>query len=102
MNAAWTALAGLAIGVYACKAAGPILLGDRELPRWLGTLAARVPGPLLAALTVVSGIGDGARWAPDARLIGLLCAGLALWRRANFAVVVLIAAVATAATRAIA
>jgi branched-subunit amino acid transport protein len=90
----------LASGCWILKATGPVLLGGRPLPMWLGQLAARLPAPLLAALTVVAAIaGENRTLVADARLIGCLAAAVALWRRANFAVVVLVAAIATAAAR---
>jgi hypothetical protein len=50
----------------------------------------------------VAAVANGRSVQPDARLIGLAAAAIALWRRANFVVVVLVAAVATAAARAVA
>jgi branched-subunit amino acid transport protein len=61
-----------------------------------------LPAALFGALIVVSTFGDGQSLVVDARLAGLAAAALAVWRRANFVVVVLAAAVATAAVRAIA
>jgi branched-subunit amino acid transport protein len=103
VSAGWITVFGLALGTFALKAAAPLFLGGRNLPRWVLTLANRLPVPLLAALTVVSAVGgaSGARqWHFDARLVGLAAAAVALWRHANFAVVVLAAAAATAAARA--
>ena len=92
----------LATGTYALKAAGPLVLGgDRELPRWLGRLSVLAPAPLLAALVVSSAFVDDRAWVFDARLVGLAVAGVALWRRLPFVIVVLLAAGATAAARAL-
>lgn len=90
----------LASGTYVFKATGPVVLGGgRALPEWLGRLALLLPAPLLAALVVTSGATDGQSLVLDARLAGLAVAALALWRRAPFAVVVVLAAAATALVR---
>ncbi len=101
MSAAWWVIIGSSVGIYVLKAAGPLLLGGRPLPRWLSSATMLLPAALLAALVAVSTFASGKHLAVDARLVGLLAAAIALWRRANFVVVVLVAAVATAATRAL-
>jgi branched-subunit amino acid transport protein AzlD len=102
MSTGWITVLVLAVGCYGLKSAAPMVLGGRTLPHWLDTLAQRLPAPLLAALTVVAAVANGRSVQPDARLIGLAAAAIALWRRANFVVVVIVAAVATAAARAVA
>lgn len=99
MSAAVVVLIGLSVGTYLLKAAGPVLLGRRRLPRALDVLASRVPAALLAALTVVATIGDGDTIHIDARVAGVAAAGVALWRRAPFVLVVVVAVAVTAATR---
>ena len=92
----------LAAGTYALKAAGPLVLGgDRELRPWLARLTQLLPAPLLAALVATSTFVESQRWVLDARVAGLLIAGLALWRRLPFVIVVVLAAAATAAARAL-
>jgi branched-subunit amino acid transport protein len=91
----------LAVGTYAFKAAGPLVLGDRPLPSGLRHLVDLLPAALLAALTLVSTVGDGQTLTVDARLVGLGAAAIALWRRAPFVVVVIVASAATALTRAV-
>jgi hypothetical protein len=58
-----------------------------------------LPAALLAALTIVSTVGDGRAIVVDARLVGLVVAGLALWRRLPFVVLIVLASGATALTR---
>lgn len=96
----WIVIGALAAVTYALKAAGPLVIGNRDLPPTLTWVATLMPAALLAALVVASGLGEGSSLRPDARLVGLLAAALALWRRAEFVVVVLVAAVATALARA--
>jgi branched-subunit amino acid transport protein AzlD len=92
-------LVGLAVGTYGLKAAAPLVLGGRPLPERLNRLAQLMPAALLAALVTVSTFSDDAELMVDARVVGLGAAGIALWRRAPFVVVVLVAAAATAITR---
>ena len=80
MSTAWIVIAGSATGVYAFKAAGPLLLGGRNLPPWLHRWTALLPAALLAALVAVSTPADGRhltvlfsrRWAVEASALGLL------------------------------
>ena len=102
MTTAWNVIVGSAIGIAVLKAAGPVLLGGRRLPGWLETPVVLLPAALLAALVAVSTFADGRQLAVDARAAGVAAAALALWRRANFVVVVVVAAVVTASFRAIA
>lgn len=101
MSATVLVLAGLAVGTYALKSAGPLLLGGRSLPPWLDDAAQRIPAALLAAMVVVSTLTEGRELVLDARAAGVVAAGLALWRRAPMALAVLVAVVTTAAIRAL-
>lgn len=94
-------LIGVAVGTYALKAAAPMVLGGRPLPKLLDQLAKVSPAALLAALVVSSSVADGQHLALDARLGGLAAAALALWRKAGFIVTVLLAVATTAALRAL-
>jgi branched-subunit amino acid transport protein len=76
-----------------------LVLGERSLPLPLQRVVALLPAALLAALTIVSTLGDGREVVFDARLVGLVVAGLALWRRAPFVVVIVLASAATALAR---
>jgi branched-subunit amino acid transport protein len=99
VNAATAVLVIMTIGTFALKSAGPLLLGERSLPVRVQQVVDLLPAALLAALAIVSTVGDGQEIVIDARLVGLLVAGLALWRRAPFVVVILLASAATAITR---
>lgn len=102
MNAATAVLIIMTIGTYALKSAGPLVLGDRVLPVRLRQIVDLLPAALLAALAIVSTVGQGQDVVIDARLVGLVVAALALWRRAPFVVVILLASAATALTRLVA
>lgn len=99
MSDATLVLIVLAGGTYVFKSAAPLVLGARPLPVRVGRLVELLPAALLAALAVVSTVADGSSIAIDARLAGLVAAGFALWRRAPFVVVIVVAAAATALVR---
>jgi branched-subunit amino acid transport protein AzlD len=99
MSDATIVLVVLALGTFLLKSAGPLLLGARRLPTGVQAVIDLLPAALLASLAIVSTLGDGRSIVLDARVVGLLVAGVALWKRAPFVVVVLLAAAATAMTR---
>ena len=99
MNAATVVLVIMTIGTFALKSAGPLLLGERSLPARVQQVVDLLPAALLAALAIVSTVGEGQEIVIDARLVGLFVAALALWRRAPFVVVILLASAATAVIR---
>jgi branched-subunit amino acid transport protein len=89
----------MTVGTFALKSAGPLVLGERALPLRVQRVVALLPAALLAALAVVSTVGDGRNVVFDARLVGLVVAGVALWRRAPFVVVIVLASASTALAR---
>ncbi len=90
----------VAAGTYGWKAAGPLLLGNRTLPARAEALMGMMPGALLAALVVTATVADGRNWSFDARIVGLVAAIAALLAKRGFVTVVVVAALATAAARA--
>jgi len=97
----WTVVLASGAGCYALKLAGYALpqrlLARPGLRRVIGLL----PVALLSALIVVQSVADGSRYDINLpRLAGLAVAGLALWRRAPFLVVVVSAAATAALLRA--
>jgi branched-subunit amino acid transport protein len=103
MNGGWTVIAGLAVTTIAIKAAGPLLLGGRPLPRWaLGPIALVAPA-LLAALTAVEALGaEHHSLHLDARTAGVAAAGVAVARRAPLVLTIALAAAVAATVRALA
>lgn len=95
------ALIVLAVGTYACKAAGPLVAAGRELPPTAQRLTDLLPAALLAALVATQTVAVGTSLTLDARIVGLAAAGVAVWFRAPFAVVVLLGTVVTAGVRAL-
>jgi branched-subunit amino acid transport protein len=95
----WTAVVAVGVGTVALKAAGPVLVGRRSLPRVLaGPLDALAPA-VLAALVVTQLVGGDRAIVLDERLGGLAAAAVAIALRAPILVVVAIAAAATALVR---
>jgi branched-subunit amino acid transport protein len=101
MSPAVVVIIGLGIGTYALKAAGPLLLGGRRLPERVERVARLLPAALLASLVVVSAVAADRALALDARLAGVVAAGVALRVRAPFIVVVAVAVAVTGGLRAL-
>jgi hypothetical protein len=100
----WTVIVVLAAGSYALKAIGPLIIGERASSPSLVRLAGLITPALLAALIAVQTFAtgdDGRSLTIDARAVGLLVGAVAVWRRAPFVVVVIVAAAATAFVRAL-
>jgi branched chain amino acid efflux pump len=102
MKSMWALLVVVGLATVVLKSAGPVLLGGRELPpRLVGVVGLLAP-VILAALVVTQSVAGDRRIVLDARLAGLVAAGLAIWLRAPVIVVVVVAAAGAAIVRAIA
>jgi hypothetical protein len=82
------------LGMYV---GGPVL---SRFPS-LGKLASLIPAAVVTAVVVQLTVASGKSLVVDARLAGMVAAGVLVWRRAPFVAVVLAAAVVTAAVRAV-
>ena len=102
MTAAWLTIVVLFIGTALAKAAGPLTTGGKA-PSGRALSVTRLVAPAilagLVAYETLSNDGDGL--VVDARLVGLGAAALAIVARAPMIVTVLVAAAATALTRAL-
>jgi len=101
MSWGWPEIAALAAGSYLLKVTGLVILGSRRPPARLDAALELLPIAMFAGLIVVSTFGDERSLVLDARVAGLVVAAIALWRRAPFVVVVLLAAGTAAAVRAL-
>jgi hypothetical protein len=100
MTTLWVTIAAVALASAAIKAAGPVLVGGRELPpRAIGVIALLAPA-LLSALVITETFGGDRHLVLDERAIGVAVAALALALRAPVLVAVALAAAATALVRA--
>ncbi|GEP37978.1 hypothetical protein NPS01_16410 [Nocardioides psychrotolerans] len=97
----WLLIAGTAVLTVLIKAAGPVVLGGRELPARVMGVIALTPPVLLAALVVTSALADGQRLQVDASTAGVAVGGLLLWRRRSLVLAVVAAVVVTASLRAL-
>jgi branched-subunit amino acid transport protein len=101
MSDAWITIVALAVGTILIRAAGPLLLGGRDLPDRLRGVIALLAPALLAGLVAVQTFAapSGGEYELDARALGVGAAGLALVAGATTLPVVALAAVVTALVR---
>ena len=97
----WLLIIAVAVITAAIKAAGPIVLGGRELPDRASSVIALLPAVMLAALVVTSTFADGRHLQVDARTAGVAVAGVLIWRRHSIVLAVVVAAAVTAGIRAL-
>ncbi len=101
MTAAWLTVLVVATATIAIKAAGPVILGGRQLPPPVLSVVALLPAALLSALVAVLTFQANGELVVDARAFGVAVAVVAIWLRTPILLVVLLAAAATAAARAL-
>ncbi len=95
----WSAVAAVAVLGFALKAAGPVALGERELPPRSRAVIALMAPALLAGLVTVDVAGDGWRTV-DPALAGALAAVPVLrWARLPMPAVLVGAALTAAVIR---
>jgi len=102
MTTAWITIFVLFLGTALSKAAGPLTTGSRA-PSGRALDVTRLVAPaILAGLVAYETFTAGGGFAFDARVAGLAAAGAALAARLPMIAVIILAAAATALTRAIA
>ncbi len=101
MTEVWIAIGGLVVTTFLLKAAGPAIVGGRELPAGADAVIALLAPALLTALILTGTFAHDQELTVDARAAGLACAGVAVVLRAPLLVTVLAGAVGAAAVRAI-
>jgi uncharacterized membrane protein len=102
MTTVWTAIVFVSIANIGIKAAGPVVVGARELPARLTGVIALLAPALLAGLVVADTFSDGTDFTVDAKAGGVGAAAVAIALRAPLLVIVAVAAVTTALLRAFA
>ena len=103
----WEAIFLLVVGSYSCKLFGVVVLarvgdGDGEIGArlaWFPAMASLIPAALFAALIAVQTFDTDGSLQLDARSVGVAAAAVAVWRRAPFVLVVILAMTVTAAIR---
>jgi branched-subunit amino acid transport protein len=96
----WTALLVLSAGAYLFKAVGLVGLSRHEPSPRLTRIIQLLPPAMLAGLVINETFAvAGALVVLDARVAGVAAGAIAVWRKAPFVVVIVIAAAVTAAIR---
>ena len=93
----WTAVLVISGGAYAFKLLG--LVAGTRFAAALEPVTVLLPPALCSAIIVLMTVADGPALVVDARVAGVGLATVAVWRRAPFVVVVLVAMAATAVVR---
>jgi hypothetical protein len=103
MSVAWVTVLVLALTTALLRAAGPVVLGGRELPSAARGVIALLAPALLAALVVVQTIGvpEGGAFDVDERVAGVAAAGGVLLAGGSTLPAVTVAALVTAGLRAL-
>jgi uncharacterized membrane protein len=99
MTSVWLTIGLVALASAAIKAAGPLILGDRELGPRANRIIALLAPALLTALVLVDTVTEGQRLVVDARLGGVAAAGIAIWLRAPVLAALAVAVATTALLR---
>ena len=100
MTTLWVTIFAVALASAAIKAAGPVLVGGRELPQRVTAAVALLAPALLAALVVSETFGEDRHLVLDERALGVAIAAIALALRAPVLLAVALAAATTALVRA--
>ena len=98
----WLLIAGCVATTVVIKAAGPVVLGGRDLPPVVLRVIACMAPALLAALVVTSVFTDGRSYGIGAEAAGVAAGGVLLWRGRSVVLAVVVAMAVTAALRALA
>ena len=95
----WLVIAVVGAATMVFKAAGPVLLGTRQLPPRVASVVEVLAPAMLAALVVTQAIGGDREIIFDERLAGVAAAGVAVWLRAPLLAVMVVAAATAALIR---
>jgi len=95
----WTLIILLAVGAYAFKVTGLIILGGRSLPPVFERCLGLIPAAIITALVMKDTFTVGQDLTLDARALGIAVAVIAAWKRAPLIVVIVLGAVVTALVR---
>ena len=99
MSGVWIVVAVVGVATIAFKAAGPVVIGRRELPPRAQSLVELLAPVMLIALVVTQTFGGDQEIEIDARVAGVGAAVVALAFRAPVIVAMAIAALVTALLR---
>jgi uncharacterized membrane protein len=100
MTTLWVTIVAVAIANAAIKAAGPVLVGGRDLPPLIVSVIALLAPALLTALVITETFSEDQHYVLDEKAVGVAVAGVALALRAPVLLAVALAALTTALIRA--
>ena len=95
----WVVVAIVGVATIAFKAAGPVLIGRRELPPRVQSLVELLAPVMLVALVVTQTFGGDEEIVVDARVAGVAAALAAILLRAHVIVAMAVAAAVTGGLR---
>ncbi|MBM3828349.1 MAG: AzlD domain-containing protein [Actinobacteria bacterium] len=95
----WTLVIVLAVGAYAFKVTGLLILGGRTMPSVMERCLVLIPAAVVSALIVKDTFSTGQELVLDARAAGIALAVVAAWRKAPLIVVIVLGATVTAVIR---
>ena len=99
MSAPWIVVIAVGAATVASKAAGPVLVGRRQLPPKLQSCVDLLAPVMLIALVVTQTFGGDEEIHVDARVVGVGAALIAIALRAPVIVAMAVAALVTALLR---
>ena len=99
MSGAWLVVTVVGAATIASKAAGPVLVGRRQLPARLQACVDLLAPVMLVALVVTQTFAGGEEIQVDARVLGVGAAFIAIALRAPVIVAMAVAALVTALVR---
>jgi branched-subunit amino acid transport protein len=100
VTALWITILAVALASAALRAAGPMLVGGRELPSGANAVIALLVPTVLTALVVTETFGKDGRLVLDEKALGVAVAAVVLALRAPVLLAVALAVVVTALARA--
>jgi branched-subunit amino acid transport protein len=95
----WIVVIAIGVATIALKAAGPLLLARRPLGERASSVVEMVAPVMLIALVVTQTLGTDNGLVVDARVPGVLVAGVAFWRGVPLVPAMALAAAVTATLR---
>jgi uncharacterized membrane protein len=99
MTTLWVTIIAVALASAAIKAAGPVLVGGRELPPRAIAIIALLAPALLSALVVTETFGEDQHLVLDERAMGVTVAAVALLLRVPMLLAVALAVITAALAR---
>jgi branched chain amino acid efflux pump len=101
VNDAWTTVLVLTVVTALIRAAGPVLIGGRDLPTPVRRIVVLLAPALLAALVVTETLSDADGLVLDERAAGVAAAALSLLWRDSLLLAMAVAVLVTATARAL-